>query len=282
MPNETILVTGDRGTIGQRLIPHLKAQGFNVVGTRRPEEVTECEYNQVEIQPFCEIETSRIDVIINLAGLYANGSDPKTQERMFQANLGIAVSVANLGMTLKIPIIHAGTFFEFAPPEMSPWSGYSISKAAAAETFRESASRSQGGFMELVLYDNYGGSTGRKKFIDQLLELASAETALEATLGSQVQDLTHLDDVCRAFLTAVNFMLSNRKFVGVRQVRSREVLTLREIVSLFNAQRVEPLKVNWGSLNYRDKEVFQIWDSAPNLENWSATVKLKEYFENLS
>jgi UDP-glucose 4-epimerase len=136
--------------------------------------------------------------------------------------------------------------------------------------------------MELVLYDNYGGNTGRRKFIDQLIELASTESTLDATEGLQVQDLTHIDDVCSAFLAALKYMIDNQNFVGVRQVRSGEVLSLREIVTLFNHHSSIQLKVNWGSRPYRHKEVFKIWDCAPIMENWSPTKKIAEYFLEIS
>ncbi|CAN2170271.1 WcaG Nucleoside-diphosphate-sugar epimerases [Candidatus Nanopelagicaceae bacterium] len=282
MKNKTVLVTGDRGTIGKVLVPLLQLQGFDVVGSKRPSESTNVEYRQIELIPFAAIESPNLVAIINLSGLYSVDSDPETLDRMFESNCGLAVSIANLAKELRIPVIQAGTFFEFAPVELLPWSAYSITKLAASDILKESASRNGIGFMELVLFDNYGGNPSRKKFIDQLIELASVEKPLEATEGLQVQDLTHINDVCEAFVTALNFMIENPDFVGVRQVRSKEVLSLREIVALFNRQSPTQLKVDWGSRTYRHREVFEIWDCAPNLENWSPKRKLAEYFSELN
>ena len=51
--------------------------------------------------------------------------------------------------------------------------------------------------------------------------------------------------------------------------------SLKQVVAAFAGVAEAPLKVNWGTRPYRDKEVMTPW-TGPSLPGWSARVSLEE------
>ena len=273
---ETVLVTGSRGVIGRELVKILESRDIKVIGTRRKSQAIGTSL-EVELSPWSkiEIEKHQVDAIIHLAGVYITKDDPTLKQECFNVNIGLAESVAALQRTLKIPVVAVGSFFEKNPGPA--WSYYSISKSASREILRSAAVESQGKLTYVYLYDSYSEDVNRGKFIDLLLKSALSGVPLDASPGNQVQDLTYVSDIAQGlFQTVKNVENQKDHFLEV-QIRSGQTLTLREVSSKVREFKKDWPDVNWGIYPYRDREVFEIWDCAPNVEGWKPTMSLEKF-----
>jgi nucleoside-diphosphate-sugar epimerase len=273
---ETVLVTGSRGVIGRQLVKILESRDIKVIGTRRRSQAIGTSL-EVELSPWSkiEIEKHKIDAIVHLAGVYITKDDPTLKQECFNVNIGLAESVAALQRTLKIPVVAVGSFFEKNPGP--PWSYYSISKSASREILRSAAVESQGKLAYVYLYDSYSEDVNRGKFIDLLLKSALSEVPLDASPGNQVQDLTYVSDIARGLLQTLKNVENQEDHFLEAQIRSGQTLTLREVSSKVREFKKDWPDVNWGIYPYRDREVFEIWDCAPNVEGWKPSMSLEKF-----
>ena len=277
--SKSILVTGSRGVIGTQLSKILKGQGHSVIGTRRPNQPISDE-PEIVIEPWSRLslDPHEIDLVVHLAGTYLTKYETAEIKECFDTNVGLASTVANFQKITSTPIIAVGSFFEKAPAISQPWTYYAISKTSSFNLIKEATYLSQSKFVYLYLYDTYGSDKSRGKFVDLVIDAMEQNSILDASNGKQIQDLTHIDDVSNAIAQAIMDIDLLENGAHEFQVRSKEVVTLRELVNLANLKSTKPLIVNWGSYPYRAREVFELWDSAVDLPNWRPEQNLNDYF----
>ena len=277
---QTILVTGSRGVIGRVLCPELRNLGYEVIGTRRELQEPEDD-REVSIKPWSSDFScsKKIDLIIHLAGDYLTQYELSAIKNCFEANLGLAATIAHFQSRDPVPLIALGSFFEKAPEEFQPWSFYANSKMASFSLLKESAFLSKTKLVYLYLYDTYGSNTSRGKFIDILLDTLGKTKEIDASEGYQIQDLTHIEDVVSGITQMVTDMDGIEIGTHEFQIRSREVFSLRGLVDLCNSLSSELITANWGKYPYRNREVFELWDSAPDLPNWKPVHTVTSLFQ---
>jgi nucleoside-diphosphate-sugar epimerase len=169
----------------------------------------------------------------------------------------------------QAPVISASTYLQYAPEDMRPWSRYAELKIQAQEKLLDASDLAGSNFVDFVLYDNFGGKR-RGKFVDELLNSIESGSTLDATPGSQILNLTHLDDLADGLMTQMILMLTKSSIPDekVMELKSSYNRTLREIVDDINETIDVPLNVNWGNLPYREKEVFEPWNTGLNSPDW--------------
>lgn len=277
---QSIVVTGSRGVIGKVLCTQLRNLGYEVIGTRRefqePEDDTEVSIKPWSTDFSCD---KNVDLIIHLAGEYLTKYESSTIKQCFEANLGLAATIAHFQSQNSVPLIALGSFFERAPEEFQPWSFYANSKIAAFSLLKESTYLSNSKLVYLYLYDTYGTNTSRGKFIDILLDSFGKSKEIDASQGHQIQDLTHVEDVVSGITQLVNDMGELEPGTHEFQLRSREVYSLRQLVDLYNSLSSKLISVNWGKYPYRNREVFELWESAPDLPKWKPAHTVMSLFQ---
>jgi nucleoside-diphosphate-sugar epimerase len=275
-----ILVTGNRGVIGKVLASELEALGHTVIRTTRTIPTNESE---IQLKPWQAIDPElQVDFIVHVAGKYLVENSLPSQQEVFDASTGLATVISNFAALSKTPLIALGSYFEKSLPELSPWSYYAIAKIASRDLMRLASIAHGIDFTYLYLYDTYSEDLSRGKFIDLLLTKSSSIQSLELSPGKQVQNLTNVKDVVKGIIQILELPRSSpnsREF----QIRSTCELSLREIAEKVNSHRNVKFNFIWGAKEYRPKEVFKIWDSAPTFPDWiqSGTFEefLVDYFE---
>ena len=273
---KTVLVTGSRGVIGRELSKILESREIKVIGTRRTSQAVGTNL-EVELSPWSEIDVKeyQIDAIVHLAGVYITKDDPTLKQECFNLNIGLAESIASLQRKLKIPVVAVGSFFEKNPGPA--WSYYSISKSASREILRSAALESGVKLAYVYLYDSYSEDVTRGKFIDLLLKSAISGLPLDASPGNQVQDLTYVSDIAEGLFQTLRNIENQKDNFLEAQIRSGQTLTLREVSSTVREFKKDSPDVNWGIYPYRNREVFEIWNCAPNVEGWKPTMSLEKF-----
>jgi nucleoside-diphosphate-sugar epimerase len=273
-----ILITGSSGVIGKELVKELTQQGHQIVGTTRADEG---DANRIKIAPWRKLNLldSNVDLVIHLAGLYSTKNDLDTKKSVFDSNVGISASVAEFCGAHRIPIIYLGSFFEKAPSYQQPWSYYAESKISASKLIEIESKIGSLIAIKVYLYDTYSEDLGRGKFIDLLLGNKN-QIAIRVSPGNQKQDLTHIQDVVCGLITLANTIGDFTPGFHEYQMRSYSELTLQQLSEKVNQYKRNKLQLLWGELPYRDKEVFEIWNSAPDLPEWTPKHTLDSFLED--
>lgn len=274
---KTILVTGANGVLAKRFIARFNTEVIIIKGLRNP-----MTSREIRIDSWKEIRTPiEVDGVIHFAGKYLVEDSVKSAKLVSDAVVGTATTLAAFCKVRKIPLVAIGSYFEQAPKEMQPWSHYSIAKQCASNIF-ELASRSHEIPMRyLYAYDTYGNDLSRGKIIDVLLDPNTQK--LELSPGEQQLNLTHADDFVEAVKLALEDLISNGGCFEKRQIRhNADEFSLRQIAEFINMYRTHPIDLRIGSKPYRSREVFNVWDCAPNLEGWYPKVRFKEFVPKIA
>ena len=279
-----ILLIGGSGAIGVALANILSKQGASLITTQRPT-ADNSGLQKIEITPFLELSRNcpKVDLIINAAGNYSVDWSINSLKKSVDSNIGISVTIAEYILKNHVPVITLGTYFEKAPEIFQPWSYYTTTKIAAASLIKEAADQAGTSHSHIYLYDNYGAEIDRGKFIDRLISAARTGQEILTGDGNQVQDLTAINDVALAITNEAQKLLLEQSKATSRfiQVRSFQVLTLLDLSRIFQEITGVKLHIRWGQLKPRRRQVFELWDSAPQIENWNPTIKIESYFQQL-
>lgn len=134
----------------------------------------------------------------------------------------------------------------------------------------------------LKLFDTYGENDNRGKLISILKKCAESNIELNMTEGNCKIDLTHVDDIVNGFIKALEYIEYIESGSHVKYALCTErLLSLRDVIRIFEAKTGYKLKVNWGSREYRKREVMEPWNKYEILPNWKSEISFEEGIERL-
>ena len=271
----TILVTGATGVLAKRFISKFSHEYRIIEGVRKPRNS-----NQIQVESWAEIQTPiEIDAIVHFAGKYLVEESIKTIRTVSDAVVGTAVALGDFCKKNRTPLIALGSYFENPPIDSQPWSHYSIAKQSAARILELISIDNDIPMRYLYAYDTYGNDLSRRKIVDILLDPSTQN--LELSPGSQKMNLTHEDDFVRAIKIALDEMMINGGGFTKNQIRnSKDEFTLREIAECINSIRSKKIDLHFGAKPYRKREVFEVWNCAPNLVGWNPKINFQDFIES--
>ena len=133
----------------------------------------------------------------------------------------------------------------------------------------------------MKLYDTYGIGDKRKKLINIIINhlINDNHLYLDMSLGDQLLDLVYIDDVVKAYEICINLLLNmdKRNYVNKQNfdLSSNQHFSLKSIVQLIEKISNKKLKIRFGALEYRFREVMTP-NIGYNLPCWEASVTLNE------
>jgi nucleoside-diphosphate-sugar epimerase len=274
---KTILVTGATGVLAKNFISKFSTD-FNVIPGLR----NSAQSRSVHIDSWNEIETDiKIDAVIHFAGKYLVDDSLLSCKLVNDATVGTATALANFCRKNRTPLIALGSYFEKAPIDMQPWSHYSIAKESAAKILEVASLNYEIPMRYIYAYDTYGRDFSRRKVVDVLLDPKTEK--LDLSPGEQKMNLTNEEDFVEAIKLALEELLIEGGTFERFQIRnSQDEFTVREVAELINASRINKIDLNFGAKAYRNKEVFKVWDCAPNISGWFPKTQLKDFVSRLS
>lgn len=283
-----VLLTGVTGFIGSHLATYLSAKGHVVFGLiRKPIEDDEllarlntinlCHFNEdALVDLMAEIKP---DIVIHLASLYLtvhlyNQIDSLIRSNItFPTKLLEAMSVNNVTR-----FINTGTSWQhYNSASYDPVNLYAATKQAFDDIIKYYTSAKGFSCITLKLFDTYGPNDTRGKLISLLDSLAQNNETLSMSAGEQTIELTHIDDVCAAYLAAIE--LIDKKGPDSNEcygVFSNESYKLRELVEIYEKANDVKLNIKWGEKPYREREVMDLCKNLQNIPKWEAKISLFE------
>lgn len=228
------------------------------------------------IQYFKEVKA---DCVFHLASLFIAEHKSNDVANLIDSNIKFSTELLEaMYLSDTKTIINTGTSWQhFENDDYNPVCLYAATKQAfeAILTYYVNAYNLKA--ITLKLFDTYGETDNRNKLINNLRNIALNKTELNMSDGYQKIDLTHIEDVVNGFLNAFDLTntdtFENNKSYAVCTGR---IVTLRELIDIFEHVNNLNLNINWGARPYRFREVLIPWDNYTMLPGWKSNISLEE------
>jgi CDP-paratose synthetase len=290
MVTGNICITGTTGFIGENLVKSLRNLGYSsITGIARSKESSE-KINGLNIECYLDdgdtehltrlFKERNFDTVIHLASLYLKNHQSKQIEDLVISNVlfGTRLLEASVKSTVK-HFINTGTFWQhYENKPYSPVNLYAATKQAfevISQYYRETSSLF---FTTLYLNDTYGPGDTRKKILNIWSSMKDSDV-LDMSPGAQKINLLHIDDVVDGYIKLIELVQngnlskdSSSSFV----LKGKEDLTLRQLSVLFERIAGKKLIINWGGLQYKNREVMSVWDRGMVVPGWAPRVSIDE------
>ena len=287
-----IVITGATGFIGQNFIPMLveNEPSVEIMTLNRSVEKAEKLFPQkqcrhISVEEMAHIVDFKPDMVFHLATLSTSRNDLEIIEPMMEANLTFGVKLLHYVSQcadLKL-FVNIGTFAQYRLGTQQVRDAYLYSATKTAfRQFVEYYSNLYGfKYVQLVPYTIYGGKDTAKKLIDYIIEATTAEEPVDMTLGEQILDFTHVEDVAGFFLHLIRNL---NLFADIRNGEEFHVgtgrgTTPRELAAIVEREFGKKCNINWGGRPYRPMDTMHsVAPIAKNLEllKWRAKVSVEE------
>jgi nucleoside-diphosphate-sugar epimerase len=295
---KSALVTGATGFIGSHLVVHLLKAGWKVGVIGRAASLqrvavsadyTTYDYTGRTSEVLAALEEFRPTAVFHLASLFLAAHTAEQIEPLIDSNVLFGTQLLEaMRRTDCSVVVNAGTGWQnytpeppYDAPEFCPVNLYAATKQAFEDILLYYVQTAGLRSITLRLFDSYGPADQRRKLVRLFLEALKTGRALSMSPGEQILDFVHVDDICRAFLTAADLALNlSAPAASVYAVSGNQRLTLKQLASTFEAAAGRRLPIQFGQLPYRPREVMHPWEG-PALPGWKPQITLEEGFRRL-
>jgi len=283
-----ILITGSTGFIGENLVLNLYNE-YDIGVIIREESKIPNSFKKLNLKYFIfngDLE-NLIDIfnkfnpiaVIHLASFFIAEHNKSQLKDLITSNIsfGSFLLEAMKESNIKI-LINTGTFWQnFTGEKYNPVSLYAATKESFQKIIEYYVQLHKFKVITLKLFDTYGENDNRKKLLYILKENIKSKKYLSMSPGFQEINLTHVNDICEAYRLAIH-LIQNKKFTGhkIFFLKNQQSYRLRDIVKTIEKLIGKNLKINWGDLNYRKREVINIYNYKNNLPGWAPKITLEE------
>jgi len=290
-----ILITGGTGFVGKTLIPYLFSKGYNEISlvVREREKAA----TLFELLPLTIIEVNNDmreniisyspDIVLHMAALFNTKDDANNAIQLIESNITFGTLILEaVSKTNCKYFVNVGTFSEFlyGGGEYMPNNLYSASKNAFRSIIKYFQTKTDFKWINVVLYSPYGRKNNSKKVIDYLIETFNSTKPIDFSLGEQVLDFIHVDDIANFFISL--FSKINKIEDSYIQFHLGTGIghSIREVGIIIEKVFERKINANWGGLPYRKLDpMHAVAPIGKNLEllGWKAKIELEEGISKL-
>lgn len=286
-----ILLTGATGFIGSQLAGALVAQGHAVAVVVRPnskldtlQALLPClqvyTYDGSYANLIRALQRSQAELVIHVASLFLAQHQPQDVARLVESNLNFPAQLLEAMRELGVrQFINTGTSWQHYQSEAySPVNLYAASKQAFEALLAYYVQAQDFKAITLKLFDTYGPGDTRPKLFSLLRKTARTGGTLKMSPGQQLLDLVYIDDVLEAYRLAMARLPEMAGAVSESYAVSNPAarLSLQALVQTYAEVVGRPVRVDWGGLPYRPREVLILWSANERLPGWQARVALAD------
>lgn len=282
------VITGATGYIGGRVASLLVERSHEVYAVVRPTANTTSLESLIGMNRVLRddgvsldelLGDVRPDAALHIAANQEQRDSEETLARLIEANIMFGTRFARACAAARTPaFVWADTFsvHRGGTAAFEPATPYAATKQAFADMLAYYADAYGMPCVALELTDTFGPADPRRKVLDLVAKAAADDVVMPLTPGEQLMSLVHVDDVAEAFLHAATGLVCGDIAPG-RYAVARELLTLREIVAVWERATGWSVKAEWGARPYGSEQVMRPF-LAPRLPGWSPRVGLHEGF----
>lgn len=150
--------------------------------------------------------------------------------------------------------------YKFIPVNapLLPVDSYGASKAMFYLAIRELVPSLNLRIKYLRLFHIYGPGENPKRLYPSLKYHSQNNLDFKLTLGEQIRDFVHVEDLSKTLLTELETMIgSNQTFLVTKNIGSGTPISLKEFVEKYWANNKTEGKLKFGALPYRKNEIMR-------------------------
>jgi CDP-paratose synthetase len=224
------------------------------VFSKRDDYLLQCTVNEKDI-----ISTFNPTIVLHLASLVSSKNDIETAMSLVESNIVFGVKLLDsLEKCSKIKFfMNFGTFAEYKGGinKIENAYLYSATKTAFKSLLDYYANSFSIKVINIIPYTIYGTIDRIPKIIDHVYNSFYCDKGAKMTLGYQVLDFIHVEDVVEIifYILETNFEawdVQTELFLGTGKGHS-----IRDLAELFAKSLSKPINIDWGALPYRKGDI---------------------------
>jgi len=286
-----ILITGATGFVGKTLIPFLVSHGYaNVCLFIRNPEKADRLFGHFQL-PYInhhdedwreQVVSYNPDAVIHMATLFTGRSDADVSAKIIETNVLLTTLLLEaLSHTDCRHFINVGTFTEFLYGNEQYFANnlYSASKTAVRPIIQYFQTQSKWNWVNVIVYTPYGRRNEQKKVIDFMADALGSAEPVKFSMGLQVLDFIHVDDMADFFYTLLQRLCTLTAPYYQFHLGTGRGHSLRDVGKVMEQISQSKLNAIWGGYPYRPYDtMYAVAPIAKNIEflNWQAKISLEE------
>jgi nucleoside-diphosphate-sugar epimerase len=283
------LITGATGFVGSHLTKQLVSQGWQVYILTRKESRLPRMLEGIQLVNLVHdgstqsiidcVSRAKPSVVFHLASLFISEHAAEDITSLIQSNILFGTQLLEAMRASGVQkIINTGTSWQhFNNEEYNPVCLYAATKQAFEAILEYYIQVCDMKAVTLKLFDTYGPEDQRQKLFSLLNKAAKTGEPLDMSMGEQLIDLVHIDDVVKAYIIAAQYLIDDEIVHHEKYVISSGCsLSLRKLVELYIQTTGKNIPVNWGARPYRAREVMNLWTNGLQLPGWRPSIALAE------
>jgi nucleoside-diphosphate-sugar epimerase len=290
---KSLLIVGGSGFIGRHLVRAALQQDYliTVVSLNQlddSEKLADVDYVKADISNLSELSAllakSKFTHVVNLGGYVDHAGYRKGGQGVIDAHYsGVANLVHCLDWDVLESFVQIGSSDEYGdtPSPISedvreaPISPYSFGKVAAAQLL-QMLYRTEG-FPAVILrlFLVYGSEQNEQRFLPQVINGCLRGDSFATSLGEQIRDFCHIDDVVNGILLALTTAKSHGEIVNIA---SGEPIKIRRVIEKI-VDVVGRGMPRFGEIPYRKGESMSLYadiSKAKDLLGWEPEIELDD------
>ncbi len=285
-----VLVVGSSGYIGSNLVKTLEKNGIEVYSLSRKKNGRSFnlkkgkKYN-ISLNSLDKLEhiflKTKFNYVVNAATHYSSSENDDYVKKAFMANILLSNYLTYFCLVFKVPLITLGTYLQDIDQTQINSTFYSFTKKNTQTVLRSVADFSDLKYIELLISDTYGPNDPREKVLTLIIKSLTGKK-LKTSLGNQLINLVHIDDVCSAILSLLEGLSAKKiKYNQTFSIRSRTWITLRELSKACEEISGLNANISWGEKAYRGTEIFQAPKMSRIVPFWKPSIGLMQGLQGI-
>lgn len=282
-----LLVTGATGFVGTNFILQLHKK-YKITALVRKTS------NTTKIQDHCDIycydgnieklieycQKEKIDGIIHLATLWISQHQIQDIHPLVANNITFGIEMLEVSKRAKLSFfVNTSSFGLYCNSlEYRPSSLYSATKKAFEDIISYYALTSKTIFSHLLIYNTYGPNDNAKRLFSLLTQIAKSGEEFKMSDGTQLVDITHIDDIISGFDCLIQELINNPNKCKnkIYALKNPSRIPLKKVVQTFEEVYGKKLNILWGAREPRELEILTPWEGGEQLPNWQPKVSLSK------
>ncbi len=262
-----VLLTGASGFVGRSVIRELAERGCVVA------ELTRRDSAAMPSELVDRTKDFNPDVVIHLATHFLAGHEPDDIPALIGSNVEFGTVVAEAASQAGARLVTVDSAWQHVNGSAyDPVSLYAATKQALSTVLAYYVNVRELDSRVVTLFDTYGPHDTRPKLVPALLAAARSGTIMPMSDGTQLIDLTYIDDVVRGI---VGIGLEPDAAAS-SVLRTWHPVSIRELVETVEASTGRSIAVEWGARAARPREMTSDWVFGASPEWWSAEISLED------
>ena len=291
-----ILITGGSGYIGSQIATYMLKSSYdvhvlvransNLVLLKNIKLAINIHVVDGSLQNLISIiRNIKPSVVIHTAAYSLINHNEGDIEDLIKSNILFPVNLLEAMVKNKIyNFINTASFWQnYKNEKYSPVNLYAGTKEAFETISRYYFEATPLKMITLKLFDTYGIDDPRGKIFNQLENAIKNNKSIKMSQGNQLINLVYISDIVQAYSIALGRLLNdqmvkkNENFL----ICSDKSVSLKEIVNEYLEISKNKIKIEWGGIKYRPRQIMKPWTKGKKLPGWEPKISLKKGLKTL-